>query len=264
MFPLTFSMTKIQKMMIFPVLLLSLLTSISCASNIGHRVGAGHRGYYKALPENSIVALKAALIGFDHYAPLQDRSDFIYVEFDLQETADGEIVLFHDKGFKRMLPNNSINRDAIELILSEPATIKRMKGKNNYKNLQIKHLTLKQIQTLILAQTTTERVPTLQYFLQKSLQWNIKKPMTFEIKYFQTHATRLKLIKLVKEYKNIYITQQDIKFENKFDMDKSGISFLAFKRNLKKSFPLKKWCPIFKENGFGSVFRPITHSNLCR
>ena len=240
-------------------------STLSSAGNIGHRVAAGHRGFYKDLPENSIIALKAALIGFGNYRPLQLRKDFIYVEFDLQETADGKIVLFHDKDFSRMLPNEKVNKAAFAKILSDPATLRRMGRRQiNYKDLMIKYLTLEQIKSLSLYPNFIEKIPTLKMFLEKSLEWNIQKPMTFEIKYFQTDLARKKLIDIVKNYKDIYRTQHDIIFENEFDMSKNGISFLAFKKNLKRSFPLKKWCPLFRANGFKAIYRPMTHSNLCR
>ena len=212
-----------------------------------------------------MTALKAVLIGFDQYQPIQDKKKLVYVEFDLQETADGEIVLFHDDELDRLLPNNAINRESYLEILSDQETIARVGVENpSFKDLKIKHLTLLQLKTLKLGSSLTEGIATLDDFLEKSLLWDIRKPMTFEIKNFHSDEGRNKLIQTVKTYKNIYITQQRIRFEKKFDMDKSGISFLAFKKNLKKSFPLKKWCPIFRKNGFYKIYNPFFHKNICQ
>lgn len=241
------------------------LYSVSAEANMGHRAGAGPKGHYKSLPENSISALKASLIGFDQYKAIQDQKKFVYMEFDLQETADGEVVLFHDEDFSRLLPNNAINREALADILANPAVRMRMGGKNpRHEDLRIKHLTLEQLHTLTLGSSLTEKVATLEEFLEKSLRWNIRKPMTFEIKKFHSDKGRMKLLKMVKEYKDTYLSQQDIRFESKYDMDPSGISFLAFKKNLEKSFPLKKWCPIFRRYGFNKVYNPFWHRNICQ
>jgi glycerophosphoryl diester phosphodiesterase len=52
---------------------------------------AAHRGSSKAAPENSLSAMKQAIA---------DGAD--WVELDVQETADGEIVVFHDSDFMKM------------------------------------------------------------------------------------------------------------------------------------------------------------------
>ena len=52
---------------------------------------AAHRGASKAAPENSLSAVRHAIAqGAD------------WVEIDVQETADGEVVVFHDSDFMRM------------------------------------------------------------------------------------------------------------------------------------------------------------------
>ena len=50
-----------------------------------------HRGSSKAAPENSMAAFKQAIA---------DGAD--WVELDVQETADGEVVVFHDSDFMKM------------------------------------------------------------------------------------------------------------------------------------------------------------------
>ncbi len=53
-----------------------------------------HRGASKAAPENTMAAVKKAI---------EDGADWI--EIDVQETADGEVVVFHDSDFMRMANN---------------------------------------------------------------------------------------------------------------------------------------------------------------
>ena len=50
-----------------------------------------HRGSSAAAPENTMAAIKRAI---------EDRAD--WVEIDVQETADGEVVVFHDSDFMRL------------------------------------------------------------------------------------------------------------------------------------------------------------------
>jgi glycerophosphoryl diester phosphodiesterase len=50
-----------------------------------------HRGSSKAAPENTVAAIRKAI---------QDDAD--WVEIDVQETADGEVVVFHDSDFMKL------------------------------------------------------------------------------------------------------------------------------------------------------------------
>ena len=105
------------------IFILPLNNSFSFSRNLGHRVGAGSGEFHKDLPENSLIAMKAALIGRDDdppgIFPLQFNSRFFYMEFDVQETADGELVVFHDKHIKRMIPNNEKNKKAGSIIIKK-------------------------------------------------------------------------------------------------------------------------------------------------
>lgn len=53
-----------------------------------------HRGASKSAPENSMAAFRQAI---------QDGTDWI--ELDVQETADGQVVVLHDSDFKKMADN---------------------------------------------------------------------------------------------------------------------------------------------------------------
>jgi glycerophosphoryl diester phosphodiesterase len=54
-----------------------------------------HRGASKTAPENTMAAIRQAI---------NDQAD--WVEIDVQETADGEVVVFHDSDFMRVADNN--------------------------------------------------------------------------------------------------------------------------------------------------------------
>lgn len=73
---------------------------------LAHRLVA-HRGYSHCYPENTLIALREAL-----------RAGAHYVEFDVQFTADGVPVVFHDAELQRITGvNGSIyQRTAAELV----------------------------------------------------------------------------------------------------------------------------------------------------
>lgn len=84
--------------------LLSLLTAVSavCVADAVRNGGAGgdllseiqitaHRGSSFSAPENTLPALEAAI---------EELAD--YAEIDVQETADGELIVFHDRTLRRM------------------------------------------------------------------------------------------------------------------------------------------------------------------
>jgi glycerophosphoryl diester phosphodiesterase len=50
-----------------------------------------HRGHARAAPENTLAAMRKAI-----------ESGADYVEMDVQQTADGKVVLLHDRDFKRV------------------------------------------------------------------------------------------------------------------------------------------------------------------
>jgi glycerophosphoryl diester phosphodiesterase len=59
-----------------------------------HTLVTAHRGASAVTPENTMAAVRQAI---------EDGADF--VEIDVQETADGHVVVFHDRDFKRVADN---------------------------------------------------------------------------------------------------------------------------------------------------------------
>ncbi|MBQ3666330.1 MAG: glycerophosphodiester phosphodiesterase [Lachnospiraceae bacterium] len=66
---------------------------------------AAHRGYSAEAPENTIPAFEAAI---EHFSD--------YVELDVQETKDGEVIVMHDSNFKRVA---GVNKHVWEVTYDE-------------------------------------------------------------------------------------------------------------------------------------------------
>ncbi|OUR96841.1 hypothetical protein A9Q84_10920 [Halobacteriovorax marinus] len=235
------------------IILLSLLCYGISAKNLGHRAGGGKKEYYSHLPENSLTALEHSIEG------IQYRKDFLYLEFDIQETKDGEIVIFHDKYIKRMISykQNKLELDRIydELGLSSSSR-KRHKVK-------IQQLTFSQLRRLHLTDHPDQLVPTLSEFIRVSKQQGLIKPMTVELKYIRTDAAKVKVIEMLKEFNESYMKNADIIFEKKYNMP-FRVGFLSFSSKFKKIFGLnKKWCKLIKASGLHGVFKARSHVNLC-
>lgn len=67
-----------------------------------------HRGASQSAPENTMSAIKLAI---------EEKADF--VEIDVQETADGEVVVFHDSDFMKLAGKNLKIWNATQADLSE-------------------------------------------------------------------------------------------------------------------------------------------------
>lgn len=72
------------------IFVLALFFIISCSTQDKTVMNTGHRGASAYAPENTISAMKKAI---------EMRAD--YVELDVQETADGVIILLHDNTLER-------------------------------------------------------------------------------------------------------------------------------------------------------------------
>lgn len=245
-----------------PFIAALLFASTTFAGNIGHRAGAD---YFTSLPENSLLVLQASLIGFEGFAPIQDDPRFEYLEFDVHETYDGELVLQHDDGFTRTI--DTVKSAAAIKAIESSAEIKKRIGKTvKFSRLNIKDLTLAEIQTLYLKKAGSETLPTLDAWLQACREWHLRKPMVAEIKLFQTDKGRQKYIDLLTAYWDDYVAQNPVTIVPSFDFP-VPVVMLAFSSNFKKSFGKSgsaaqaHWCSVIKERGFEGVFVPISHRN---
>jgi len=191
---------------VFLIVVLSILIN---AENLGHRLGGNVYKY-----ENTLVCYKKALKN------LQQKKEFKNVEFDVRETKDHALVVFHDNKIERIIPKNRNNLKVLKRVLK----------KKKFEKIRIKDLTLKEVRRLLIAKDVY--VPTLEDVLESSIKWNLKKPMHIEIKFLKSDEARYKLIDLVNKY-------------NK----KLDIVLIAFHRNFYKSFPFPaRWINILKKN----------------
>ncbi|WP_164848369.1 glycerophosphodiester phosphodiesterase family protein [Halobacteriovorax sp. HLS] len=235
-------------------LIILLLSSCSLfAKNLGHRAGGGKGEYFDYLPENSIAALQASL------STIQDRSDFLYLEFDIQETKDGEIVIFHDKYIKRMISYKQ-NKQELDIIYNE---IGASSFQRRFNNIRIAELTFEQLRRLRLTNHPDQQVPTLDEYLETSKDYGLLKPMSVEVKYLQTDVAKLKVINKLEEFNNLYMKNADIIFESEYDLPYLT-GFLAWKSKFKKVFGKDpSWCKRIINAGLYGVFKPGSHKNQC-
>jgi len=237
-----------------------LLTSQAIAANLGHRSGGD---VFTHLPENSIEVLSLALSGDNTYAPIQDSPEFEYLEFDVWETKDHELVVFHDLSLKRLLPYEGDNIAVYNEMKKNGAVTKPTWL------LSIKHLTLEQIKKLSLLGDSRYKVPTLEEYLEEVRKHDLIKPIVLEIKYIKSEEAKEKMIELFSRFKEEYMEGRDVVYVDGFDLPKVSTQFMAFKMFFNLTFGLapkahKRWCGTLKENGFDSVSRCMFHrQNLC-
>lgn len=192
-------------------LLLQVMLTVSIMANVGHRLGGD---IYP--PENTLVAYKKLL------SNNQCDDALKYVELDVCETQDGEIIVFHDMTLSRVVPKT-------------PQNIEVLQG-YDFDVVKIKDLPLRILKKLDLGDGA--KIPTLKEVLDVSIAHKLKKQMLIEIKYFHSDAARYDLINLVSSYR-----------------DRLWVNFIAGDRFFFSSFPDDiKWFPEFKKHGF-FVFR---------
>jgi len=180
------------------------------AKNLGHRLGGD---IYK--PENTLYAYKRVIKSFI------DKKEFKDVEFDVRETKDNKLVVFHDSKISRVVPKSKHNLQVLKNILK----------KKSFDEIRIKDLTQDELSKLNLAYNA--KIPTLKEVLDVSTKWHVKKPIHVEIKSLHSDKARYDLIKTASLYKK--------------NLD---ISFLAFRKNFYNSFPLpQRWVKLFQKEG---------------
>ncbi len=242
---------------LFKFILLFLTFISSVFANYGHRGGGD---IHTHLPENSLIVLEESLMGEN---AIQFHENFEYLEFDVQETKDHELVVFHDKKLKRMIPYSGENKVVYDELL-ESNHAKRA----SYKRLKIKDLTLEELRRFHLKGHPDQKIPTLEEYLNLAKELGLKKPVAVEIKSLHSNEGRERLLELVSDYYHEYAKDEEIIFVPKYDMP-FKVGFLSFWWKFRKSFgwsPKKKkyWCNRIKDEGFHGVFVPIVHKNQCK
>ena len=161
---------------------------------------------------------------------MEQTPDYKYSECDLRETKDHRIVVFHDWDIGSLVPDNKENRAAL--------------GLDSVESIPIKDLSLSQLQSLRLR--GGHQIPTLEEVLQCAAELKIEKPLLLEIKVLHSDAGRNRVIELAKKYRDTHGIE---------------IHFLAFRRNISRSFPQPiDWLQRFADADFRvyQVFRPKT------
>ena len=187
---------------------LFLFSLVYANNNLGHRLGGD---IYK--PENTLYSYEKAL------SLLQNKKNFFHIEFDIRESKDGELIVFHDQKISRVVPDTKHNRNVLKTILK----------KKSFNQIYIKDLKAKTITRLLLKNNAS--IPTLEDVLQFSLLHDVKKPIYIEIKKIDTDYARAKMIELVAKYSETL-----------------NIIFIAFSKNFYVSFPNpERWIKYFQK-----------------
>ncbi len=213
------------------------LTSCSIPSfytNLGHRAG----GDYSYFPENSLMVLEESCCGAEEKQPLQNHHDFVYLEFDVRETADHKLVVYHDSTLRRLMDSSSSKQ-------------------------KINNLKLREIKSFNFEGWDGEHIPTLEEFVRASIEYKLIKPMVIEIKNIYSDQGMEKLLQVVRYYNEQYANQAAIIYEKNFDFPKSPIILMCFRKNLPK--PIKEnpvvWQKKIKEVKIDGIFQAKVHQN---
>ncbi len=199
----------------------------SCHYNIGHRLGGD---VVKQYPENTVQGLSLFLSRY------KNSSNFRYIEFDIQESADSSLFVFHDKYINRMVPVDKFGNDGVL----------KSKLRSGVQKIPLSELNSDVIQKLNLTNDSV-KIPELDDIFPVLKDAEYRGKVYVEVKYITTDEGREKFIRSILKYR-----------------DDIEIYVLAFKTNFKKSFPdTKKWCSEFNEKRI-PVVRVGTHSKICR
>ncbi len=238
------------------------------AKNLGHRSGGGPQEFHKDVAENSLLALKFSLEGRDGEIPIQDSDEFLYLEFDVQETKDQKLVIFHDKTLIRMIPNIGRNRDLYEELLNSEDFKRRIPFYRRFASgLKVSDLYLEDLKRFWLNDSFSQKIPTLEEFLNYLEKYQIRKPVAIEIKYLRTDKARAELLRQLSHFNKEYMQKNLITHLEGFDMP-FDIGMIGFKKNFKNSFGksqknIQYWCSKMKDLNLYGVFRTYSHDNMC-
>jgi Glycerophosphoryl diester phosphodiesterase family len=163
-----------------PSLVILYLVHTHPDDGIGHRVG--FEGYTGIQIENTTAAVEALATAdaageYDYSSGVH----FPFIEFDVRETKDGELVLFHDLGLKLAFPcykgentyddgnggGGGADRNANSPLNINIKPLRALAEQGiDWHTASIEDLTLEQVQTLHLGGREGQHVPTLEQFLE--------------------------------------------------------------------------------------------------
>ncbi|MCP4911989.1 MAG: hypothetical protein GY909_02630 [Oligoflexia bacterium] len=230
------------------------------AGNLGHRASGGAKEYYKNLPENSLISLSRSL------KEIQLRDDYLYLEFDIRETFDGELVVFHDQRLGRMLPYED-NQKIYDRFYQDLKFLRRIPFERRVtRDFRISDFKLSELR-LFKLKGSLERVPSLEEFLKVMKTLNLRKPVALDIKMIKTVEAKEQLFMLAKEYLDKVANQRDIIFEDGYDMpfkvgmimNRSSFNTIFAPHPIVKEY----WCKKASDYGFKGLFKTYSHYDLC-
>ncbi|KAL0045049.1 hypothetical protein WJX82_006407 [Trebouxia sp. C0006] len=220
--------------------------------NAGHR--AGGKGFAGEHIENTLEALTALIQG-DNSTP-GGLTTLAYVEFDVHETADKELVVLHD--LHSVLAASApyqINQGIMQelagagLHLEAPATSSTAKlkqkaqaaGRGLYGDTAgLQSLTAAQLKRVHISGRQGVHVPTLKEFLRCCTSHNLHRSVAVEVKSVATDAGRAKFVHLLRQYKQDFEQRQDPQLTSRLYTPFGPIAAI--------SFPFF-WAPAFGEFG---------------
>lgn len=267
---------------------IALFTNSLFYINIGHRCSAGQGEYleqFGSWQENSLSGLRVALQGLlikkeeknnvVVVSPSQDHPLFLYLEFDVQETKDHEIVVFHDLA-------------SVARVCERDDTLANQLG-IAFEKIRIRDLTMEQVSQLKLKRlkkppvdlqqeqqqqqqqnaTMVDRIPTLKEWLQTCLDCGLRKPLVCEIKDLHSDQGKLTMLRLLRDFRTTFLDNTRggrIRREEGFDFAEL-VSVLCwpdcYKRTFGSPFGMSEksrfWAKKFQEFGFHTCAMPVVH-----
>ncbi|BDA49903.1 hypothetical protein COCOBI_15-0310 [Coccomyxa sp. Obi] len=208
--------------------------------NLGHRAGAP--GFTGTFCENTLPALED-LIRRDNAGELPPGG-LVYVEFDVHETADGELVVLHDlQSVLRASEAHEINAEAAAQLRTAVPDLDRA---------HVKDVDFEQLQLLHVGGREGLRVPRLADFLECCKRCCLRKSVAVEVKCIHSDEGRKTFTQLLRQYKEEHCS--------KLERECAGAEYPPFGWLAAISFPFL-WAPSFGEFGseewrkWGHVFK---------
>ncbi|MEC9282056.1 MAG: glycerophosphodiester phosphodiesterase family protein [Bdellovibrionota bacterium] len=238
--------------------LCSLLISIELfAGNWGHRAGGD---IFTHLPENSISSLRSLC-----QSEYQKSSKLKYLEFDIRESLDHQLFIFHDRKTKRKTPIANQSKQTIEYL--------EEKYNGKYQSLEVSKLDIEDLLLLNLYNSIDEKIPIFESFLDEVLDCGFYKPVVIEVKELGSTLAKEYLFQKTSDFKAKFI-KKEIVFEDSFDFyDEQGlvipVAIMGFKSSVEKSFgkigsdEFRYWCQRSKDYGLSGIYKVGSHKNLC-
>lgn len=157
----------------------------------GHRSG----GDYCKYPENSLLVMKALIQCGQNKHP----KGLSYMEFDLNSTKDGHLIVFHGPKLKKYFKWSD-----------DPALFAELEKKTGKKfsKISISDLELEDVKKLNLGMD--QKIPTLGEYLDAADQFGLKSELVPDLKYIEPQHIP-NMLQQLKDYKDKHVSNGDYK-----------------------------------------------------